>query len=160
MKRYFSTFSAQWQRSALILAGTLLLGASVPDVDLNDAAGTRLARASIREKDSDDTLAIRSGKLPPGRYRAQLSRAKKCYAPKGGQEALATSDEFEVLGDGSMAVELALPGLRQHGGLNRLLEQGGVILEAVLVGSGEAAVCGKVETWFSPGRDIRRGVDR
>jgi hypothetical protein len=140
----------------LLAAATILQGSSVPDVELRDPSGNRRAQAKITQRAGQLWLHLRAGTMRRGLYRARLSRARECYVA-GIPETIAESNPFEIIGDGLAPAEVLLPGISQKGGLLQLIDQGGLVLETLMASENQAEVCGKVERWFSPGRDIRRG---
>lgn len=140
----------------VMLTASLLQAYTVPDVDLLDAKGARVAQASVREKKGKCHIQLRSGKLRAGTYRFRLTHAK-CAAPECAPQTVAETTPFEVLGDGTLSAWVNFPGVKDSGGLEELLRKGRLVLEALPADKETPSACGRVERWFSAFRDSRRG---
>ncbi len=140
----------------IMLTASLLQAKSVPDVDLLDAKGARVAQASLRQKKGECHIQLRSGKLRAGRYRVRLTHAK-CAGPECAPQIVAETTPFEVLGDGTLSAWVHLPGVKNSGGLEVLLRKGRLVLETLPADKEVPSACGRVERWFSAFRDSRRG---
>lgn len=140
----------------LLLSASLLQAVSVPDVDLLDAKGARVAQASVREKKGKCHIQLHSGKLRAGTYRFRLTQVK-CAAPECAPQTVAETTPFEVLGDGTLSAWVDLPGVKDSGGLEQLLRKGHLVLETLPADKQIPSACGRVERWFSAFRDSRRG---
>jgi hypothetical protein len=136
----------------LIAAPVLAYAQVLPDVDLRDPDGQKIAQASVRLSDHQCNVSMKKNSLGAGKYRFVLNRVKK-----GGTAAdpIAESPAFEVAQGDSKAVDVSIKVDENRITIDRYVANKELELGVRPEIATRPAAVGRILRWFSPWRDTR-----